>query len=211
MKIITVANQKGGVGKTFSAVVLAQLAALHGRRVVVVDMDLQQNSVDLLRDMNGAPVFQNIDVLPSALKMPDLKALAGAGYDLAIVDTPPQISTFSPVLAMVKKSDVFIIPFRLERHSLFGIENMIAMLPAGRPVLPVCHASGTLSKDREKLLHIVENQLGQKNGFILAAVILPIYSRVEFNLSERRDFYFRLTEKEFQRFEALYSALEKVL
>lgn len=211
MKIITVANQKGGVGKTFSAVVLAQLAALHGRRVVVVDMDLQQNSVDLLRDMDGSPVFQNIDVLPSALKMPDLKALAGAGYDLAIVDTPPQISTFSPVLAMVKKSDVFIIPFRLERHSLFGIENMIAMLPAGRPVLPVCHASGTLSKDREKLLHIVENQLGQKNGFILAAVILPIYSRVEFNLSERRDFYFRLTEKEFQRFEALYAALEKVL
>ena len=211
MKIITVANQKGGVGKTFSAVVLAQLAALHGRRVVVVDMDLQQNSVDLLRDMDGSPVFQNIDVLPSALKMPDLKALAGAGYDLAIVDTPPQISTFSPVLAMVKKSDVFIIPFRLERHSLFGIENMIAMLPAGRPVLPVCHASGTLSKDREKLLHIVENQLGQKNGFINAAVILPIYSRVEFNLSERRDFYFRLTEKEFQRFEALYSALEKVL
>lgn len=53
--IITVVNQKGGVGKTFTACVLAQLFEIADKRVVVADMDTQKNSVDYLQTMQGLP------------------------------------------------------------------------------------------------------------------------------------------------------------
>ncbi|WP_433178910.1 ParA family protein [Actinoallomurus sp. CA-150999] len=97
-RIITIANQKGGVGKTTSAVNLAAALAMHGNRVLVIDLDPQGNASTALGVehhadipsvyhviLEGAP-FDEIVVpaegLPNAYCAPATLHLAGAEVDL---------------------------------------------------------------------------------------------------------------------------------
>src|ERR1700712_3641030 len=62
-RVITVANQKGGVGKTTSTVNLAVGLALHGQRVLVLDLDPQGNASTALGIDHHADIPSIYDVL----------------------------------------------------------------------------------------------------------------------------------------------------
>lgn len=59
-RIMTVANQKGGVGKTTSAVNIAAGLALHGLRVLVVDLDPQGNASTALGIDHRSPDINSV-------------------------------------------------------------------------------------------------------------------------------------------------------
>ena len=62
-RVIAVANQKGGVGKTTSTVNLAAALALHGLRVLVIDLDPQGNASTALGLEHGVSTPSSYDVL----------------------------------------------------------------------------------------------------------------------------------------------------
>jgi chromosome partitioning protein len=94
-RVIVVANQKGGVGKTTSAVNVAAALALHGASVLVVDMDPQGNASTALGLHHHGDALSTYDVLVDAVPLadavqqsPDVPGLAGvpSTIDLAGAD-----------------------------------------------------------------------------------------------------------------------------
>jgi chromosome partitioning protein len=99
-RIVTVANQKGGVGKTTSTVNLAAALAMRGARVLVIDLDPQGNASTGLGVDHHAGVPNIYDVLigekplaavatpgapPNLLVAPATIDLAGAEIELVSV------------------------------------------------------------------------------------------------------------------------------
>src|SRR4051812_24092794 len=91
--IIVIANQKGGVGKTTTAINLAAACALHGKKVLLIDLDPQGNS---------------------SLSFVDLGTVDGSAYELFTeFEEPWERFTYS---TGIKKLD--IVPARINLAKL---------------------------------------------------------------------------------------------
>ncbi len=71
-RVMVVANQKGGVGKTTSAVNLAAALALHGANVLVVDLDPQGNASTALGIDHHAGVPSVYEVLVEGMPLKEV-------------------------------------------------------------------------------------------------------------------------------------------
>src|SRR5580698_2445175 len=69
-KIITIFSNKGGVGKTFIGVNIACALAVKGKRVLIVDLNLQA-SQDMARMLNLPPTHCLVDILAD-MESPDV-------------------------------------------------------------------------------------------------------------------------------------------
>lgn len=148
MQIITIANQKGGSGKTATAAAIAQAAAHDGKNVLAIDLDPQGNlsfslgaamdrktSLDLLEGEPARHVIQHcggLDVIPSSWNAQTISSTAGSAkrlqralqpvksrYDLILIDTPPTGGELQ--YNALQASTGLIIPLQAD---IFGLQGL---------------------------------------------------------------------------------------
>ncbi len=129
-KVITVAQQKGGAGKTTVAAQLATAMAGGGRRVACLDIDPQGTLSAWGRIRNGAGVGGVTVEASQGWKLQlALQGLARA-HDLVIVDSPPHAETEARVA--VRNADVVVVPCQPSLLDVWAIRATLALVAAER-------------------------------------------------------------------------------
>ncbi len=148
-RIISVANQKGGVGKTSTAINLGSALAHFGKSVLLVDFDPQGNSgrglgidVTILTQTIYDAIIGNGDINRIILKTSDPKlSLIPSNLKLASLDSYMQsVGEKSPfyilkgALASVKEKYDFII---IDCPPSLGLLNINALVASDSVIIPV--------------------------------------------------------------------------
>ena len=119
-RVITVANQKGGVGKTTSAVNLGVALALYGLRTLVIDLDPQGNASTALGVEHSVGTPSIYDALVGDSTLADVVHPATAGPNLRCVP-----ATIDLAGAEIELVSVVAREYRLRR----SIESYLQGLP----------------------------------------------------------------------------------
>ena len=146
-KIVSIVNQKGGVGKTTTAVNLTAALGILGKRMLLVDIDPQGNSTSgcgiskrglknssysvligesSVKDSVVHTEFENVDVLPSSMDL--------AGAELEMVDMKKREQRLKDALGDVYDDYDFII---LDCPPSLGLITLNALCASNTVLVPI--------------------------------------------------------------------------
>ena len=124
MIVIAIVGQKGGTGKTTTAIGLAVAAAEMGQTAVIIDLDPQANAANW-KDRRQSENPAVISVPPSRLKQ-TLETAASHAADFVVIDTPGKSD--SAAIDAARVADIVLVPlgphiFHLE--TLPGLRDLL--------------------------------------------------------------------------------------
>ena len=185
---IALANQKGGVGKTTTAINLAAYLARLGKRVLLVDLDPQGNATSGLgvraergvyHLLQGEPLEGLVHPVDGFHLLPATPDLVGAtvdeGYDLVLLDAPPSLSPLT--LNALAAAEGVVVPVQAEYYALEGVAGLLATLEEVRaglnPRLRLLGILVTMYDGRTLLAQQVEAQLRAHFGEKVFWTVIP--------------------------------------
>ena len=184
-KIITIANQKGGVGKTTTAINLAACLAVLEKKVLLVDADPQANATSgvgidvhgvekslydcLVNNLNPVEAIiptstPNLDLLPSHIDL--------VGADIEMIDIPDRESILKNILYQVRDQYDFIIVDCLPSLGLITVNSLTAADSVLIPVQCEYFALEGLGK-LLNTIKIVQSRLN--NNLDIEGIVLTMY------------------------------------
>lgn len=187
--IISVFNQKGGVGKSTTSVNLAAALAESGKKVLVVDMDAQANSTtglgiddetlektifDLLQmkkvsreaiyEVRIETRYKNIDVLPADIML--------ANAEIVLINAINREAILRKILNMIQNEYDFIV---IDCPPSLGILSMNALAASERLIIPLTPGYYSL-KGIKHLQDTIENvQENLNENLDIAGVLITKY------------------------------------
>lgn len=148
MKILAVANQKGGVGKTTTSVNLAAALAAEGRRVLLIDLDPQGNATSALgADAENPPTLYGPITGASAVhdsitptRLPGLSLIASnldlAGLEIEVARMENHLLQLRRTLEPLRAAAAFDFAI-LDCPPSLGILMTNALVAADQILVPV--------------------------------------------------------------------------
>jgi chromosome partitioning protein len=181
---VAVANQKGGVGKTTSAVNLAAALAALGRRVLLADLDPQANATtgvgidhrtlertvyDCLvagedpRSVVQRTDYANLDVLPSTIDL--------AGAELELVSAIARETKLRGILDRLSGYDVIFI----DCPPSLGLLTVNAMTAAESVLVPIQCEYYALEGLGQLMRNVELVRAGLNPGLQVGGIVLTMY------------------------------------
>lgn len=202
-RIITIANQKGGVGKTTTAVNLAAGLAVEEKRVLLVDADPQANATSgagIPRMLSRKTLYHSLVMgedphrsilqteLPLFFILPADKNLAGA--EIELVETEAREFRLKVLLEGIKNEYDYII---IDSPPSLGLLTLNGLTAADSILVPIQCEYYALEGVTELFDTLARLRRGLNPNLVIEGLLLTMYDE-RTNLSaavaqDLRDFY----------------------
>ncbi len=172
-KVLTLAQQKGGAGKTTLVAQLAVAFAMRGQKVALVDIDPQGSLARWFKAREDAGVSGKIDFIAvtgwrAQAAVEKLKST----HDIILVDSAPHAEIEAKIA--VRVADLILVPIQPSPLDLWATETTLALARAEkRPVMIVVNrvqsrmklAETLVAKIAELGVPVADTTLGNRTSF----------------------------------------------